>query len=144
MNTLIVRSSLTVQMKAYANFVKLMIYLVIFIHFLSCFWHLVTYANKDKLFLIDSDDDFETFIVQQWYPPLDWIDFTQSRLFGPDIEFFETYSLNYYYGILFLGQNEIGPVNPSEQLFCIFGLIISLMLNSFLFSDMAVIATFLQ
>jgi hypothetical protein len=45
--------------------------------------------------------------------------------------------LNFYYGVLILGANEIGPVNTLEMLGCTFFLIISALLNAILFGQIA-------
>jgi hypothetical protein len=103
---------------------------------------LITFSNRLRVEKLESEHD--VFISMQWYTPTDWVDFTESRIFTDEMSFFETYLLFYYYGILTLSINELGPVNPSEMCFSVVSMIISLMLNSFLFSDMAVIATFLQ
>ena len=49
-----------------------------------------------------------------------------------------------YYGVLILGSNEIGPVNEIEMAFCIVTLIISALLNSLLFGDIANLASTLN
>jgi len=54
------------------------------------------------------------------------------------------YMLMYYYSLLYLGTNEIGPVHNIELLFALSFLLFSNLLNSLLFSDMAVIVQFLQ
>lgn len=128
------------------NFAKLLLYLAIFIHVLSCFFHLVTFNNKDRVEILESEtgDEFEVVMSMQWYAPADWIDFTKSRIFTGDMGFLETYLYFYYYGILTLGINELGPVNPSEMAFTGISLFVCMMLTNFLFSDMAVIASFLQ
>ena len=54
------------------------------------------------------------------------------------------YSSMFYYALLILGFNELGPVNPPEMIFCVLLLLASSLLNALLFSDMAVIVEFLQ
>ena len=49
-----------------------------------------------------------------------------------------------YYGILNLGSDEFGPVNEIEMIFCVFTLIISSMLNSVIFGDIASLLSVLE
>jgi hypothetical protein len=47
----------------------------------------------------------------------------------------------FYHGVLFLGLNEMGPVNENEMVFCVLVLVICAILESLLFSEMAEIVT---
>jgi len=49
-----------------------------------------------------------------------------------------------YYGVLILGMNEMGPVNPVEMLYSIFTLLVSALLNALIFGDIASLATTIQ
>lgn len=49
-----------------------------------------------------------------------------------------------YYAVLFLGLNEIGPVNINELRFCAAALLSCAMLEALLFSDMASVLTSMQ
>lgn len=72
-----------------------------------------------------------------WYPPLDWIDYTHSTFYA-DLKW-DQYLLTFYTSALSLGLNEMGPVNEGEMLFCFISLMISLVVNSNLFGEMAVL-----
>lgn len=74
-----------------------------------------------------------------YYPPLDWVDFTQSELLGDQISIFKKYLICLYYGVLILGLNEMGPVNTDEMLFFIFVLLLSALMNSLIFSDVVLL-----
>lgn len=50
------------------------------------------------------------------------------------------YSLMFYYGILLVGQNEFGPVNISELIFFFVSLVVSGILTSLIFGDIASIS----
>ena len=49
-----------------------------------------------------------------------------------------------YHSILFIGQNEFGPVNKSELAFVLIMLMISLVLNSLIFGQLASLMSALQ
>jgi hypothetical protein len=54
------------------------------------------------------------------------------------------YTLMFYHAVLFLGLNEIGPVNNNELMFATAALLACAMLEALLFSDMASVLTSLQ
>lgn len=88
--------------------------------------------NKDVI------DDFLT--PMTWYPPLDWINYVDSIIFDDSkVGFGYKYSLSFYYSVLILGSNEIGPVNLEEMMYLTVTLISSLFLNAFLVSDIITI-----
>lgn len=72
-----------------------------------------------------------------WYPPLDWVNYGDQELFTAEMTLMKRFLLNFYYGILILGANEIGPVNKLEMIGCTFFLIISSLLNAILFGQIA-------
>jgi hypothetical protein len=45
--------------------------------------------------------------------------------------------LAFYYGILFMGQNDIMPKNVIGYLFCVVALLFSAILNAIIFGDIA-------
>jgi hypothetical protein len=47
----------------------------------------------------------------------------------------------YYYAILNIGQNELGPVNIPEFLFVVFTLIISSIMMSIVFGDVVTVVS---
>lgn len=119
------------------NFCKLFVYLVILLHSLACFWYMTIIQNKDKVESIGNGE----VISMQWYPPLDWIDFQKSEFFSDEITPWRKYTEMLYHAVLFLGLNEIGPVNVNEMQFCVLTLITCALLEALLFSEMAEIVT---
>jgi hypothetical protein len=73
--------------------------------------------------------------------PLDWLDYTQSKLFSPEMSEFKKYISMYYYAVLFLAINEIGPVNNHEILICVVTLLISQMINTLVFGQIAMLVS---
>ena len=45
----------------------------------------------------------------QWYPPINWINPDDSKLFTEDNNFAKRYITMLYYGQLILFSNELGP-----------------------------------
>jgi hypothetical protein len=54
----------------------------------------------------------------QWYMPLEWLNYLDSNLLDESCDFWCQYGNSMYYSVLFLGINEIGPVNTNEIGFC--------------------------
>lgn len=93
--------------------------------------------NKDKFEEVDDN----TLISMKWYPPLDWINYKESEFFTDKISPQKRYFVMLYHAVLFLGLNEIGPVNINEMQFCVIALVTCALLESLLFSEMAEIVT---
>jgi hypothetical protein len=74
-----------------------------------------------------------------WYPALDWIDFTKSTWFSRETKEFDAYILSLYHSVLFIGQNELGPVNTIEIVIAITLLMTNLFVNMKLFADLGLI-----
>lgn len=91
-----------------------------------------------------ADEDEENFYnYNPWYPPTYWMDFTQSEIFDEDkMEYYDTYLLFLYHSVLFIGQNEMGPVNTLEMFGCSLILIGNLFINLFLFGNLMVIVDY--
>ena len=80
----------------------------------------------------------------RWYPPNDWIDYTQSKLLTDEYTFLEKYITMLYMAVLQLGINELGPVNPVEMIVFTIGLICCSFLNALLFGDIVNLIYVLQ
>jgi hypothetical protein len=124
----------------------------------ACVWYYVTshslqYLDED---LSDADvkelyGNKEDHVVQYpggavydylliWFPPLDWINFNDAVWFTEReqyADYFNKYLLFAYYSVLFLGQNEVGPVTESQLFGCTFMLLINIVVNANLFGDIA-------
>lgn len=75
----------------------------------------------------------------QWYTPTEWSNIDDAEIFTKELSKTERYFVMLYYAVIFLGVGEIGPINVPELGFCIVFLPISLMLQSLIFSDIAVL-----
>lgn len=96
LTTIINRSALSDENKSICRIFHLLFLLFLFMHVLGCLWHAVVYSDAHPL----------------WIMPLDYVhtpDPTGLYAFHalPDSE---RYALCLYNSILFLGGNEIGPV----------------------------------
>jgi hypothetical protein len=69
--------------------------------------------------------------------PLNWHDYKDQDLFSNDTTMFKKYLQMIYYGVLFFGLNEYGPVNNEEYLFIIGGQLISVMMSNLVFGQVA-------
>ena len=75
---------------------------------------------------------------EPWYPPQSWIDYKAGYdqfIFEKDLD--QQYLFFFYYAILFLSQNDIGPVNEIEIVACFFSLLISYFINTQLLSEIS-------
>jgi hypothetical protein len=123
--------------KALMNFTKLFFYMVILLHSIGCFWYMTISKSKDRYEDIGQGEKRSL----QWYAPTEWMDYSKSKLFTDEITPVEKYWIMFYHGVLFLGLNEMGPVNTNEMQFCIIVLVTCAILESLLFSEMAEIVT---
>ena len=80
----------------------------------------------------------------KWYPPLDWVNFVDCRLYDEDYGFTMIFITNFYYAVLILGSNEIGPVNPIEMGWHVASLLASTLLNVFVLGDVVSLVTSLE
>lgn len=119
------------DLKAFLNFMKLTFFLFLLVHFVGCFWFMVCSINKDSF-----DKDGMSLV---WYPPTDWVNYTDTKLFDEDTRIFYQILVSLYHGVLMLGSNEIGPVNVEEMGYCVFVLLFMSIVNAQLFGEMAVL-----
>ena len=101
---------------------KLTFYLFLLIHMLACAWYATCLINKD---VVD-----ETGRQMKWYPPLDWINYKDSKLFTDEISILEKYLISLYNGVLIIGFNELGPVNANELALMTFILLSCAIINA--------------
>lgn len=71
--------------------------------------------------------------------PIDWINYVDQKLAANSYDYdnFFRYLSMLYYGVLYLGANEMGPVSPAEMFHATAILIISSLMNAILFGDIA-------
>ena len=95
------------DIKAGLTMFKFTFYLFLLIHMMACTWY--------KICLIHAEDVDEFGVAQKWYPPFDWLNYTESKLFTDEISLFRKYCICLYHGVLIVGFNEMGPVNAIEM-----------------------------
>lgn len=136
LSRLIMKLNTHKEIKAMISMIKLTFYLFLLIHMLTCAW----YANC--LRHVDVID--ETGRNLKWYPPTDWINYKESKLFTDEISIFEKYLISLYNGILIIGFNELGPVNASEFALMTFMLLTCSIINAQLFGEIAMMVSVIQ
>ena len=132
---LIINSTLSEQAKAVANILKLILYLAITLHVIACFFYSCVLANSEVII----DDR-----PMKWYPPLDYVNYTDSMLFHPDYTLMERYCVVLYSAVMIFAGEELGPVNNIEYLFISVGKILCVILNVMIFGDIANMVAILQ
>lgn len=191
---MIAHSNFNIKIKSLLKLLKLIIYLMFYIHILGCYYWIAiedgqgpryyrdflhdnyeSYLGGDLLgpngLPVRADDDFymkfgpqPTFAEdawkrytvadtlgwkeenqkwesrsKTWYMPIYFVNYgdqeldKDSRLYGVWFR----YSSMIYYGLLNIGSNEFGPVNWMEMGFLALTLIVSAMLNSIVFGEVA-------
>jgi hypothetical protein len=71
----------------------------------------------------------------KWYPPLDWVNYADSKLFLEDYTLFEKYCLVLYSGVMIFSGEELGPVNSIEMFYISAGKIICVLINVLVIGD---------
>jgi hypothetical protein len=128
---------------------KLILYLFIYIHFVGCVWY-VTVSQRgiipDGWEEIEPDENGRVIsnginkrMYQPWYPPLDWIDYTQSSFFTKDQTDLKKYTESLYYSILFMSGNELGPQAINEIFIAILIQLSGIFMNNKILGDLAML-----
>ena len=125
----IAKLNVPANIKAGINLVKLVFYLYLWIHIISCIWYFTILSNKDE-FLAPG-------VSARWYPPSDWVNYLDSDLH--ESKMLNKYLKLLYYSILVIGNNEMGPVNPNEMFVMTILILLSSILNSIVFGEIAMI-----
>ena len=68
------------DVKAIITIMKLTFYLFLLIHMLACAWYNVCSLHQNEV------DEFG--VAQKWYPPLDWVNYKESKLFTDETNMF--------------------------------------------------------
>jgi hypothetical protein len=79
-------------------------------------------------------------IKMMWYAPTDWVNYSDTIMYDEDLTNIHKYLLLLYNAVLFLGLNEIGPVNEAEMGYISVILLLSVILNVFIIGDIVSIA----
>ena len=121
--------------KSLLNIAKLLFYMTLWLHCVGCFNWIAIKVNADVV--IDG-------VEMKWYPPLDWVNFVDCRLYAEDYGFTMVFITNFYYAVLILGSNELGPVNAIEMGWHVASLLLSTLLNVFVLGDVVSLVTSLE
>lgn len=128
LGSIIKRSTAAPLVKQIAELCKISFYLILWLHVSGCFLWYVLKISKDMT------DDEGTPLM--WYPPLNWLNFEDTTLFDDEMGFLYKYSMSFYYSVLILGSNELGPVNIIEMIYICVSLVLNLFISLFLLSDL--------
>ena len=118
LSRLIAYMNLNNEIKMSLKLIKLLFFLILYLHCLGCLWFFIVKQNKI------------------WIPPLDYIDlmtelYSESQLYQ--------YSLSVYHAVLILGINDIGPRNTFQMIFISVMLIVSAIINASIFGNMTIL-----
>lgn len=123
------RLNIKKEIKARIILVKFVFFLIFWFHLQTCLWW---YTIEQNRFRVDYDG-----MPLKWYPPYDWINFSDSELLSGELSILERYTQTFYVSVLMIGNNELGPVNINEILIAYLLLVVSLFFNSQIFGEIA-------
>lgn len=106
------------DLKMSLKLVKLVFFLVLYLHILGCMW-----------FFIAKQDD-------KWIPPLDYV-YVTTDLYEKNR--FSQYCSSIYHALLMLGGNDIGPRGEFQILFVTLMLLIASIVNANIFGNIIVL-----
>lgn len=123
LSRIIMYMNLKDDIKMSLKLVKLVFFLVMYIHCQGCAWQLIVKGNK------------------QWIPPLDYV-FVETHIYE------ESVSMQYwnaiYHSTLLLAGNDIGPRRDLQLIFCVTTLLICAIINANIFGNLAVLVSALN
>lgn len=77
--------------------------------------------------------------AKHWWSAASWVNYVDEKIFTKNNKMLRNYTFLYYYAMLTLFQNELGPVNNIE-FFCIFIMLMgSIFFSALVFSEIFVI-----
>ena len=95
-------------MKAFAHILKLILYLVLTIHVIACFFYSCVLMNFEVV---------EDGKAMKWYPPLDYVNYVDSKLFDCDYPLIKRFFVLLYSAVMIFSGRELGLVNEIEFVF---------------------------
>ena len=111
--------NMTQESKALLKVIKMVVFLIIYIHLLACvLWTTVNVENH------------------QWIPAVDFI-YAETKLYREEMT--KQYLSMAYHAIMVFGLNEVAPVLDLEIVVVIIMMIISAMCNAWIFGEMAML-----
>lgn len=125
MGGMINRLNIPEKIKASLNLIKLVFYILLFLHVTAC------------CLFIACHNSFKSNSEVLWYAPLHWVNYPDQYLFEAEIPIHVKYTIFFYYAVLIVGFNELGPANLYEfAIICSF-LIAASFVNALVYSDIA-------
>jgi CRP-like cAMP-binding protein len=106
------------EVKLSLKLIKLIFFLIMYLHWCACAWY----------FLTELDDD--------WLPPLDYV-YVKTEFYEKGIDF--QYSSSLYHSVLILTGNDIGPRGIAQLTFCSSAVTLGAIINANIFGELAVI-----
>ncbi|CAI2370632.1 unnamed protein product [Moneuplotes crassus] len=106
------------ELKMSLKLVKLIFFLILFLHCLACIWFFIVKQNET------------------WIPPLDYV-WVETELY--DQGAFHQYLNALYHAVLMLGGNDVGPRGNFQLTFVSITLLAAAIINANIFGNMAVI-----
>ena len=89
----------------------------------------------------DNQDDNYDVLTEQWYPPVEWMNYKDTwymKIYFQGDRFWN-YCYSFYYSILFMSQNEAGPVNITQLIIISVLLLFGLLIEALVLSKIAVL-----
>ena len=117
LSRLITHLNLKNEVKVSLRLVKLIFFLVLYLHWVGCAWYYIAKQNKE------------------WIPPLDYV-FITTDLYEQNN--FYKYCSSMYHSVLMLGGNDLGPRGEYQYIFISIILIFGALINAILFGNMGV------
>jgi len=123
LSRIIMYMNLKDDIKMSLKLVKLVFFLVMYIHCQGCAWYIIVRDNEE------------------WIPPLDYVWITTEI-------YEDTISMKYwnaiYHSTLLLAGNDIGPRRDIQLIFCVSTLLICAIINANIFGNLAVLVSALN
>ena len=118
LSRLITYLNLKNNVKMSLKLIKLIFFLVMYLHCLGCLWYFIVKQEK------------------AWIPPLDYV-FITTDIYNESS--FYKYVSSLYHAVLMLGGNDVGPRDAFQTTFVTFMLIMAAIINANIFGNMAVL-----
>jgi len=112
-----------VDLKMSLKLLKLVFFLVMYIHCIACLWFMIAEGNK------------------LWIPPVDYV-WLKTNVYNENHT--SKYLVSLYHSVLLLAGNDIGPRGSFQVLFCGSLVMMGAIINANLFGELAVLVTALN
>lgn len=131
------RLNLPGEIKSVVLIQKILLFLFIYFHVLSCLWSWTTKISEFKYELWkDFYPDGRSFNMSlQWYPPVYSMNYLDSKYY--EFDHFKDYSFNFYYAIMIYGFGDLLPSDKIQNLVSGTCLICSVMVTNFYVGEIA-------